>query len=264
MNHIMEQLKWKVEPHEKQFDGRWQDESALKENVKVEHELHYGAVKVEGTDKIKHELEWRGESDEFKEQLDNRVKEEDQDGQAPNTSDHKNNGDDDENWSEDEDNTASSEDNLDQHNFKEVEPNEEEQFDGRWRNEFALKGIVKVEHGQHYGPVKVEGTDKIKHEFKWWDEESDEFKEQLDNRVKEEFEPHEEQFDGRWQDESALKRNVKVEHEPHYGAVKVEEDLKMTQKDELLAQKDEKIALQDARIDELFKSEEEILFGMYR
>ncbi|KAI3408274.1 hypothetical protein GPALN_011909 [Globodera pallida] len=37
-----------------------------------------------------------------------------------------------------------------------VEPNEEEQFDGRWRNEFALKGIVKVEHGQHYGPVKVE------------------------------------------------------------------------------------------------------------
>ncbi|KAI3408275.1 hypothetical protein GPALN_011910 [Globodera pallida] len=117
-----------------------------------------------------------------------------------------------------------------------VEPHEE-QFNGRWRDESALKGIVKVEHEPHYGAVKVEGADKIKHEFEWWDEESGTFKEQLDNRVKEEdqdgqapntsdhkkiVEPHEKQFDGRWQDESALKENVKVEHELHYGAVKVE------------------------------------------
>uniref|UniRef100_A0A914GRV0 Uncharacterized protein n=1 Tax=Globodera rostochiensis TaxID=31243 RepID=A0A914GRV0_GLORO len=47
--------KIKVEPHEEQFDGRWQDENALKRIVKVEHETHYRAVKVEGTVKIKHE-----------------------------------------------------------------------------------------------------------------------------------------------------------------------------------------------------------------
>uniref|UniRef100_A0A914HRQ3 Uncharacterized protein n=1 Tax=Globodera rostochiensis TaxID=31243 RepID=A0A914HRQ3_GLORO len=47
--------KIKVEPHEERFDGRWQDESALKGIVKVEHEPHFGAVKVEGTIKIKHE-----------------------------------------------------------------------------------------------------------------------------------------------------------------------------------------------------------------
>uniref|UniRef100_A0A914GS83 Uncharacterized protein n=1 Tax=Globodera rostochiensis TaxID=31243 RepID=A0A914GS83_GLORO len=47
-NPIESLLKIKVEPQEEQFDGRWQDESALKGNVKVEHEPHYGAVKVEG------------------------------------------------------------------------------------------------------------------------------------------------------------------------------------------------------------------------
>uniref|UniRef100_A0A914GSJ6 Uncharacterized protein n=1 Tax=Globodera rostochiensis TaxID=31243 RepID=A0A914GSJ6_GLORO len=52
-NPIESQPKIKVESNEEQFDGRWQDESALKGNVKAEHEPHYGAVKVE--DKIKHE-----------------------------------------------------------------------------------------------------------------------------------------------------------------------------------------------------------------
>uniref|UniRef100_A0A914GUA0 Uncharacterized protein n=1 Tax=Globodera rostochiensis TaxID=31243 RepID=A0A914GUA0_GLORO len=40
----------------------------------------------------------------------------------------------------------------------------EEQFDGRLREEFALKGVIKVEHEPHYGAVKVEGTVTIKHE----------------------------------------------------------------------------------------------------
>uniref|UniRef100_A0A183C411 Uncharacterized protein n=1 Tax=Globodera pallida TaxID=36090 RepID=A0A183C411_GLOPA len=49
-----------VEPHEKQFDVRRRDESALKGIVKVEH---LGAVNVEGAVKIKHEFEsWDEES----------------------------------------------------------------------------------------------------------------------------------------------------------------------------------------------------------
>uniref|UniRef100_A0A914HSZ7 Uncharacterized protein n=1 Tax=Globodera rostochiensis TaxID=31243 RepID=A0A914HSZ7_GLORO len=63
-NTIKYQPKIKVEPHEEQFDGKWQDESALKRIVKVEHEPHYRAVKVEGKDKIKHEFEWWGEESE--------------------------------------------------------------------------------------------------------------------------------------------------------------------------------------------------------
>uniref|UniRef100_A0A914GSS4 Uncharacterized protein n=1 Tax=Globodera rostochiensis TaxID=31243 RepID=A0A914GSS4_GLORO len=228
-NPIESQPKIKAEPHEEQFDGKWHDESALKGIVKVEHEPHYGAVKVEGKDKIKHEFEfewWGEENAVFKEQLEDRVKEEDQHGQAPNTSDHKKIGDDDENWSQDEDNSTPSADELDQNNSKEakdlsdqnnstdqnesvdeqqnnstesnnnpiesqpkikVEPHEE-QFDGKLHDESALKGIVKVEHEPHYGAVKVEGTDKIKHEFEfeWWGEENAVFKEQLEDRVKEE------------------------------------------------------------------------------
>uniref|UniRef100_A0A183BRB8 Uncharacterized protein n=1 Tax=Globodera pallida TaxID=36090 RepID=A0A183BRB8_GLOPA len=49
-----------------------------------------------------------------------------------------------------------------------IEPHEEK-FDGRWRDESALKGIVKVEH---LGAVKVEGSVKIKHEFESGDEEN--------------------------------------------------------------------------------------------
>uniref|UniRef100_A0A914GSJ1 Uncharacterized protein n=1 Tax=Globodera rostochiensis TaxID=31243 RepID=A0A914GSJ1_GLORO len=48
-NPIKFQPKIKVESKEEQFDGRWQDEKALKGNVKVEHEPHYEEVKVEGT-----------------------------------------------------------------------------------------------------------------------------------------------------------------------------------------------------------------------
>uniref|UniRef100_A0A914GSK1 Secreted protein n=1 Tax=Globodera rostochiensis TaxID=31243 RepID=A0A914GSK1_GLORO len=87
-NSIESQPKIKVESNEEQFDGRWQDESALKGNVKAEHEPHYEAVKVE-------------------------------DGQASNTSDHhKKIGDDDENWSKDEDNSAPSADDFDPENSK--------------------------------------------------------------------------------------------------------------------------------------------------
>uniref|UniRef100_A0A914GUB4 Uncharacterized protein n=1 Tax=Globodera rostochiensis TaxID=31243 RepID=A0A914GUB4_GLORO len=107
-NPIESQPKIKVEPREEQFDGRWQDESALKRNVKVEHEPHFGAVKVEGKDKIKHEFEWWGKEIG--------VKEEDQDGQDPNTSDHKKIGDDDEYWEKDEDDSAPTTDDLDQEN----------------------------------------------------------------------------------------------------------------------------------------------------
>ncbi|KAI3419740.1 hypothetical protein GPALN_004171 [Globodera pallida] len=46
-NAIKSQPNIKVEPHEEQFDGRCRDESALKGIVKVEHEPHYGAVKLE-------------------------------------------------------------------------------------------------------------------------------------------------------------------------------------------------------------------------
>uniref|UniRef100_A0A914HS36 Uncharacterized protein n=1 Tax=Globodera rostochiensis TaxID=31243 RepID=A0A914HS36_GLORO len=54
-NPIESQPKIKIEPHEEQFNGRWQDESALKGIVKVEHEPPlYGAVNVEGPVKIKH------------------------------------------------------------------------------------------------------------------------------------------------------------------------------------------------------------------
>uniref|UniRef100_A0A914HUJ2 Uncharacterized protein n=1 Tax=Globodera rostochiensis TaxID=31243 RepID=A0A914HUJ2_GLORO len=98
-NPIESQPEIKVEPHEEQFDGRWRDEPALKGIVKVDHEPHYGAVKVEG--KVKHEFEWlEEESREFKEQLEHHVKEEDQDGQVPNTSDHKKIGDDNDYWTD--------------------------------------------------------------------------------------------------------------------------------------------------------------------
>uniref|UniRef100_A0A914HQR2 SHSP domain-containing protein n=1 Tax=Globodera rostochiensis TaxID=31243 RepID=A0A914HQR2_GLORO len=88
---IKSQPKIKIEPYEEQFDGRWRDESALKGIVKVEHEPHYGAVKMEGTVKIKHEFGWGDEENgTFKKQLEDHVKEEDQDEQALNISDEKN------------------------------------------------------------------------------------------------------------------------------------------------------------------------------
>ncbi|KAI3419772.1 hypothetical protein GPALN_004202 [Globodera pallida] len=94
-----------VEPHEEKFDGRWQDKTALKGIVKVEPEPHYGAVKLEGTVKMKHEFEWmEEESSKFKEQLGNHVKEEVQDGQDSNPFDQKKIGDD--YWEEDENNSA--------------------------------------------------------------------------------------------------------------------------------------------------------------
>uniref|UniRef100_A0A914GU95 Uncharacterized protein n=1 Tax=Globodera rostochiensis TaxID=31243 RepID=A0A914GU95_GLORO len=105
----------RVESNEEQFDGRWQDESALKGNVKVEHEPHYGAVKVEEKDKIKHEFEWWDEeSGEFKEQLEDNVKEEDQDGQAPNTSDHKKIGDNSNKHLSDQNNSTDQDENVDE------------------------------------------------------------------------------------------------------------------------------------------------------
>uniref|UniRef100_A0A914GP18 Uncharacterized protein n=1 Tax=Globodera rostochiensis TaxID=31243 RepID=A0A914GP18_GLORO len=73
-NSIESRPKIKIEPREEQFNERWRDESSLKGIVKVEHEPHYGAVKVE-------------------KQLEDHVKEEDQHGQATNTSDYKKIGD---------------------------------------------------------------------------------------------------------------------------------------------------------------------------
>ncbi|KAI3418463.1 hypothetical protein GPALN_009791 [Globodera pallida] len=54
-NPIGSQPKIKIEPDEEQFHERWQNKSAQKGIVKIEHEQHYGAVNVKGTAKIKHE-----------------------------------------------------------------------------------------------------------------------------------------------------------------------------------------------------------------
>ncbi|KAI3421789.1 hypothetical protein GPALN_012332 [Globodera pallida] len=52
---LMQKSKLKIEPDEEQFHERWLNKSAQKGIVKIEHEPHYEAVKVEGTVKIKHE-----------------------------------------------------------------------------------------------------------------------------------------------------------------------------------------------------------------
>uniref|UniRef100_A0A914GRV6 Uncharacterized protein n=1 Tax=Globodera rostochiensis TaxID=31243 RepID=A0A914GRV6_GLORO len=138
-NPIEPKPKIKVESNEEQFD---RDEPAIKGMVN-EHEPHYGAVKMEG--KVKHEFEWwNEESREFKEQLEDHVKEEDQDGQAPNTFGHKKIGDDDENLEEDDNKFIEETDQDEQQNDSnewytvEIPFNEETTREQRIKAKFAL------------------------------------------------------------------------------------------------------------------------------